>query len=65
VQIAEQLKVALDRARQSVGFAGSAAPPSPKKAPTGPDEKECPMCAETVKARAKICRFCGHKFEAI
>lgn len=22
--------------------------------------KECPMCAEYVKARAKICRFCGH-----
>jgi len=24
--------------------------------------KECPMCAEDVKARAKICRFCGHSF---
>lgn len=27
------------------------------------DEKTCPMCAEKVKAEAKICRFCGHKFE--
>jgi hypothetical protein len=27
------------------------------------DTKECPMCAETVKAKAKICRFCKHKFE--
>ena len=27
------------------------------------DTKECPMCAETVKARAKICRFCSHEFE--
>ena len=27
------------------------------------DTKECPMCAETVKARAKICRFCRHEFE--
>ena len=26
------------------------------------DTKECPMCAETVKAKAKICRFCQHKF---
>ena len=23
------------------------------------DTKECPMCAETVKAKAKICRFCN------
>ena len=27
------------------------------------DTKECPMCAETVKAKAKICRFCSHEFE--
>ena len=27
------------------------------------DTKECPMCAETVKAKAKICRFCKHKFK--
>ncbi len=28
-----------------------------------PDTKICPMCAEEVKAAARICRFCGHKFE--
>lgn len=27
------------------------------------EEKECPMCAELVKVRAKVCRFCGHKFD--
>ena len=25
--------------------------------------KECPMCAETVKAKAKICRYCKYEFE--
>jgi uncharacterized membrane protein YdbT with pleckstrin-like domain len=23
------------------------------------DTRECPYCAETIKARAKVCRFCG------
>lgn len=27
------------------------------------DTKVCPMCAETVKKAAKICRFCQHHFE--
>jgi hypothetical protein len=27
------------------------------------ENKECPMCAESVKARAKICRFCNYEFE--
>lgn len=26
-------------------------------------QKECPMCAELIKIRAKICRFCGYSFE--
>lgn len=25
--------------------------------------KICPDCAETVKAQARICRFCGYRFE--
>lgn len=28
------------------------------------DEKTCPECAETVRAAAKVCRYCGHSFEA-
>lgn len=27
------------------------------------EEKLCPQCAETVKSGAKVCRYCGHKFE--
>lgn len=28
------------------------------------NEKECPMCAEVVKLRAKVCRFCGYSFNS-
>ena len=27
--------------------------------------KECPMCAENVKAKAKICRFCRFEFDQL
>lgn len=35
-------------------LASRAAPPD--------DTKICPRCAETVKAAALVCRFCGHEF---
>ncbi|MGO4339011.1 zinc ribbon domain-containing protein [Labrys sp. KB_33_2] len=25
------------------------------------DTKVCPDCAETIRAAAKVCRFCGHR----
>ena len=28
-------------------------------------EKACPRCAETIKAAAVACRFCGHEFEPV
>jgi len=34
-----------------------------KKLALSGDTKECPMCAETIKAKAKICRFCKHEFD--
>lgn len=27
-------------------------------------EKQCPDCAEIVKAEARVCRFCGYRFAA-
>jgi len=29
------------------------------------DTKECPMCAETVKEKATLCRFCHYEFAPI
>ncbi len=28
------------------------------------DEKECPFCAEIIKAKAKVCRYCGRELTA-
>lgn len=30
--------------------------------PSPADEKICPKCAESIKAAATVCRFCGHNF---
>lgn len=28
----------------------------------GQDRKECPDCAESIAARARVCRFCGYRY---
>jgi len=38
----------------------------PKKAPplAAPEPtRTCPQCGETIKAQAKVCRFCGHQLD--
>jgi hypothetical protein len=33
--------------------------------PLNPDTRECPHCAETIKAAAKLCRFCKSEVEPL
>ena len=42
-----------------------------RRRPTAPapvasaQAKACPDCAETIKAAARVCHFCGHRFDAV
>lgn len=44
-----------------VGFILLILPPLPK--PDDAPTRKCPRCAETIKAAAKACRFCGASFD--
>ena len=37
--------------------------PRTESAPLPSDSMTCPSCAETIKAAARVCRFCGHRFD--
>ena len=51
-------------ARQPVRFSPQPAPAERFVQPeAAADTKACPECAETVKAAAKVCRFCGYRFD--
>jgi hypothetical protein len=43
--------------------ASYAAPAQALPAPAAGPTKQCPQCAEDVQAAARVCRFCGHRFE--
>jgi len=50
--------------RLQEAFAELAEPWEPQ-VPALPDTKECPECAEEIKFKAKVCRYCSHKFAGV
>jgi hypothetical protein len=49
-------------------FPGGAAPEPQQPPPTGPivdprPRMRCPRCGEMVLLDARLCRFCGHRFD--
>ncbi|MBI4489031.1 MAG: zinc ribbon domain-containing protein [Deltaproteobacteria bacterium] len=59
-QVAERLQKVLDEVHRGIQLRSKEMTSS--ATPLRTDEKECPMCAEIIKAKAKVCRFCGHRF---
>jgi hypothetical protein len=39
-------------------------PRSTAAAEVGDDTRACPFCAETIKAKARVCRYCGRDVTA-
>ena len=62
----QELKSHVETAfRENANSRADTAAPEPAPFPGDGDHKICPMCAETVKAAALKCRFCGHDFGAV
>ena len=55
MEVKEAILERQQRGRVAEDRRGSA----PDAAGAGHETRECPFCAERIKARAKVCRFCG------
>jgi hypothetical protein len=62
----QELANRLNGLMASLRNARSSVPSAPRPGPAavvGEETKVCPQCAESVKAAAKMCRFCQYRFE--
>jgi hypothetical protein len=63
-RVARNRMFAAQRAEAATAKVEAPAPVLPAPAPPAPSLKRCPMCAESVQAEARICRYCRHDFGA-
>jgi hypothetical protein len=65
IQRAEQLRRTVQRLEQEKRQLLLDQEEQIKQSQDEPEMKECPMCAELVRNRAKICKHCRHSFEEL